>query len=155
MERKARRRWAPDAGEWKLEDHERFIREGPQKGFAEPRLLYLIKERPSHGYRLIEDIEKLPFPGPAPDSAAVYRALRRLEKEGLIRSRWETGEAGPPRRVYSITPLGEDRLAAWVEAFRERAELLRRFVSMCERTTRRKGYEGGRNERDSQRCGNG
>lgn len=114
-------------------DHDRFVREGPKKRFIEPRLLYLIRKNPSYGYQLIEDIGNLPFPGPAPDSAAVYRMLRELEKAGLVRSEWEHGEAGPSKRVYSITPRGEERLEVWVEALRERARVLNRFISLCEK----------------------
>ena len=116
-----------------LGDHDRFVREGPQKRFIEPRLLYLIKKQPSYGYQLIEDIGKLPFPGPAPDSAAIYRMLRELEKGDLVRSEWEHGEAGPAKRIYEITAQGEERLSAWVDAFKERADLLKRFVALCEK----------------------
>lgn len=121
-----------------LFDHARFVREGPQKRFIEPRLLYLIKRGPSYGYQLTEDIGALPFPGPTPDSAAVYRMLRELEKNGLVVSRWEHGETGPSRRVYIITPRGEKQLEAWVEAFRERVRMLGDFIAMCERA----GEEG-------------
>lgn len=116
-----------------LMDHERFVREGPQKRFIEPRLLYLIKLRPSYGYQLMEDISNLPFPGPIPDSAAVYRMLRELEKGGLVRSEWEHGETGPSKRVYHLTAQGEARLRAWVEAFRERVKMLNGFISLCEK----------------------
>ncbi|MBN2028122.1 MAG: helix-turn-helix transcriptional regulator [Actinobacteria bacterium] len=114
-------------------DHERFVREGPQKRFIEPRLLYLIGQSPSYGYQLIEDIGNLPFPGPIPDSAAVYRMLRELEKVGLVRSEWEHGESGPSKRVYYLTPQGEARLEVWVEAFKERVEMLNAFISLCEK----------------------
>ncbi len=116
-----------------LIDHERFVREGPQKRFIEPRLLYLIKKSPAYGYQLIEDMGALPFPGPTPDSAAVYRMLRELEKAGLARSEWEHGEAGPSKRIYYLTPRGEERLVAWVGAFKERVRLLNGFISLCEK----------------------
>jgi len=114
-------------------DHERFVREGPQKRFIEPRLLYLIKKSPSYGYQLIEKMGELPFPGPVPDSAAVYRMLRELEKQRLVSSEWEHGEAGPSKRVYNLTAEGEERLAAWVGAFKERVKMLNRFITMCEK----------------------
>ena len=114
-------------------DHEKFVREGPQKRFIEPRLLYLIRRSPGYGYQLTEEIGRLPFPGPAPDSAAVYRMLRELEKAGLVRSEWEHGEAGPPKRVYRLTSRGEERLAAWVRAFKERVRMLNRFIALCEK----------------------
>jgi len=112
-------------------DQEKFIREGPQKRFIEPRLLYLIKKSPSYGYQLTEDIGDLPFPGPIPDSAAVYRMLRDLEKSGLVRSEWEHGEVGPSKRVYSITSRGEERLDVWVQALGERVKMLKDFISLC------------------------
>jgi PadR family transcriptional regulator, regulatory protein PadR len=115
-----------------LSDHERFVREGPQKRFIEPRLLYLIRKNPGYGYQLTEDIGKLPFPGPIPDSAAVYRMLRELERADLVRSEWEHGEAGPSKRVYRITSRGEARLEVWVAAFRERVKMLNGFIALCE-----------------------
>lgn len=123
------------AGEKKPDtmDHERFVREGPQKRFIEPRLLYLIGQSPTYGYQLIEDIGELPFPGPIPDSAAVYRMLRELEKDGLVRSEWEHGESGPSKRVYYLTPQGEARLKVWVKAFKERVEMLNAFIALCEK----------------------
>jgi PadR family transcriptional regulator PadR len=119
--------------EHNLLDHERFVREGPQKRFIEPRLLYLIAQNPSYGYQLIEQIGKLPFPGPTPDSAAVYRMLRELEKKGLVRSEWEHGEAGPSKRVYYLTNSGDERLRVWVEAFRDRVKMLNSFITLCEK----------------------
>jgi len=115
-----------------LLDQEKFVREGPQKRFIEPRLLYLIKKNPSYGYQLIDDIGNLPFPGPVPDSAAVYRMLRQLEKSELVRSEWEHGETGPSKRVYWITPAGRKRLDVWVKALKERVKMLNRFINQCE-----------------------
>ena len=48
-------------------------------------------------------------------SGTVYPALRRLEKEGLIQSRWESEskalkEQRPPRRYYEMNEYGEEYL---------------------------------------------
>jgi PadR family transcriptional regulator PadR len=45
-------------------------------------------------------------------SGTVYPILRRLEKEGLVRARWEETETAraeqrPPRRYYELTGEGE------------------------------------------------
>ena len=50
-------------------------------------------------------------------SGTVYPALRRLERDGLIHSRWESqaaADAGqrPPRKYYRITRAGEVTLRA-------------------------------------------
>lgn len=127
-----------NATEDSLMDQEKFVKEGPQKRFIEPRLLYLIRRSPSYGYQLMEDIGNLSFPGPVPDSAAVYRMLRELEKSGLVRSEWEHGESGPSKRVYNITDAGQKRLDAWVKALKERVKMLNRFISLCEGQARAK-----------------
>ncbi len=114
-------------------DHQSFVREGPQKRFIEPRLLYLLRQKPGYGYQLLEEMGDLPFPGPDPDSAAVYRMLRELERQGLVRSEWKPGESGPSKRVYSITPAGRKRLDAWVAAFKDRVKMLNDFIAACEK----------------------
>lgn len=53
-------------------------------------------------------------------SGTVYPALRRLENEGLVASRWEAedrahAEGRPARKDYEITPRGRRRLAQRVE----------------------------------------
>ena len=119
-------------GETKPLDQESFFREGPRRRFLEPRLLYLIREKPGHGYGLVERARALPFPGPAPDTAAIYRMLRDLERRGLVTSEWREGVSGPRQRVYRITPEGMARLEEWLRALKERVALLNRFIAMCE-----------------------
>ena len=36
----------------------------------------------------------------------LYPLLTRLKNDGLITYRWEESPTGPPRKYYSITPLG-------------------------------------------------
>ena len=45
------------------------------------------------------------------DQGNVYRTLRKLEKENLISSTWDTSEGGPAKRIYSLTEYGEKYLA--------------------------------------------
>ena len=109
-----------------------FVREGPGKRFIEPRLLFLLKDGPAHGYELMSRMPEVPLPGPLPDAGAIYRKLREMEEEGLVVSRWVETERGPARRVYSITPEGRKRLQGWVRDIKERLRLLERFVRLNE-----------------------
>ncbi len=62
------------------------------------RLLASVGERPGHGYDLrvrLAASETLTM-------VAVYRALRGLEKDGLVVSQWDEPPSGPARRVYSL-----------------------------------------------------
>ncbi len=113
-----------------LADVDTYMREGPGKRFIEPRLLFLLSQGPAHGYELIGRMQEVPLPGPLPDTGAVYRALRKMESEGLVASRWADAERGPRRKVYRITAKGKERLAVWVEAIRGRVELLLRFLEI-------------------------
>lgn len=76
-------------------------------------LLLLLGQKPSHGYELIQRLNDADFKSGEADAATVYRNLRRLDKDGLIRSHWEVGESGPGRRQYELTPLGEKSLKLW------------------------------------------
>ena len=55
-------------------------------------------------------------------SGTVYPILRRLDREGLIKSKWEAAaaahrEARPARRYYGITAAGEEMLGAAAERY--------------------------------------
>jgi DNA-binding PadR family transcriptional regulator len=46
----------------------------------------------------------------------IYRTLRRLEEDGLLRSRQVASDRGPDRRVYQTTAKGRARLKQWLLA---------------------------------------
>lgn len=63
-------------------------------------------------------------------SGTVYPALGRLERQGLVKSRWEDHaraalEKRPPRKYYSITPAGSVALAASARRIAELGRVLR------------------------------
>jgi PadR family transcriptional regulator PadR len=84
-------------------------------------LLLLLKEAPSYGYELLE---RLPQFGMKKDHASLYRTLRALENEGLVRSGWEERVRGPDRRRYEVTVAGEAWLDLWAAALSETQSLL-------------------------------
>ena len=56
-------------------------------------------------------------------SGTVYPILRRLDREGLLKSAWEKAaiaqrEQRPPRRYYEITAAGRAMLADAIERYR-------------------------------------
>ncbi|QRN80428.1 MAG: PadR family transcriptional regulator [Nocardiopsis sp. BM-2018] len=59
--------------------------------------------RPRYGYALLETLEKAGF---SVDGNTLYPLLRRLEKQGLLTSEWNTEEARP-RKFYQVSPDGE------------------------------------------------
>ena len=78
---------------------------GLPKDFLRPCLLLLLREDgEAHGYDLLESVCAFGFD--RSDPGALYRSLRRLEKDGLVRSGWRESDSGPRKRVYSLTDTG-------------------------------------------------
>jgi DNA-binding PadR family transcriptional regulator len=61
------------------------------------------------------------------DEGTLYPLLRRLESQGLLRSRWRV-EDGRPRRYYRINAQGESVLRALADDWRELAQALGRLL---------------------------
>lgn len=47
----------------------------------------------------------------------IYPILNRLKAEGLLASEWVEAEAGHPRKYYSLTATGRERLRVMAEAW--------------------------------------
>jgi poly-beta-hydroxybutyrate-responsive repressor len=105
--------------------------------FLQPCLLLLLKIKPSYGYELLEDLRQFGF-DELPDPATAYKNLRLMEEEGWVKSQWETGGAGPARRIYKVTKEGEDLIRSWAVAIRRTQESLSTFLSSYEREFKEK-----------------
>jgi PadR family transcriptional regulator PadR len=82
----------------------------------------------SHGYDLLERVQEFGMGEDMVDSSVVYRYLREMEDRGFVRSAWETQDSGPPRRVYQLTPEGDQYLAWWIAGLRKTRTILDRFL---------------------------
>lgn len=88
------------------------------KGHLDGLLLATLEAGPRHGYAVMEALRagsggRFDLP-----TGTVYPALHRLERAGLVRSRWST-EAGRRRRSYELTAAGRRALAAERSQWRE------------------------------------
>ncbi len=77
--------------------------------------LSLLLVRPSYGLEIAKEIEQSTNGNLRVGASTIYQLLRRLEKRGLVESRWQTTTQGPPRAYYETTLAGR--------------EVVRRFVS--------------------------
>ena len=118
---RSRRRLGP--GRWHV--HARVER------FVEPSLLLLLRERPLHGYELLERLPELGVEGRV-DIGNLYRLLRALEEEGLVASEWRDDEPGPTKRVYELTPEGLRLLDTWAEALKRARGTIATFLDRYE-----------------------
>jgi poly-beta-hydroxybutyrate-responsive repressor len=97
------------------------------KDFLRPCLLLLLREQPAHGYDLLERLSVFGFT--RDDPGGLYRALRALEREGLVRSAWEPSSAGPDRRIYELTRAGMEELHRRAKALAAARETVDTFLS--------------------------
>lgn len=76
-------------------------------------LLGLLRE-PASGYDLKAVLDHGIGHFWAAELSQIYPSLKRLEKQGLLRSRRAASKRGPGRIVYEITAMGRKELAAWL-----------------------------------------
>jgi DNA-binding PadR family transcriptional regulator len=81
----------------------------------EQTLLGFLMQGPLHGYDLHERIEKdlgeIWYMG----ISNVYGTLKRLEESGQVEHSLVPQEGRPPRKVYQITPTGEQSFLEWLQ----------------------------------------
>lgn len=87
--------------------------------FLEPCLLTMLHRGQAHGYSLLNDLDQFGFNLNRLDPSLIYRTLRDMEAAELVTSAWGEESRGPQRRVYRITPAGEENLALWVADLRQ------------------------------------
>ena len=79
-------------------------------------VLALLAKEPSHGYQLRARLRQALGPlGEGMNAGQVYVTLTRLEKAGLVASEPSAGRPDrPDRKVYELTPAGQQRVADWL-----------------------------------------
>jgi DNA-binding PadR family transcriptional regulator len=81
-------------------------------------LLVRLKTEEAHGYGLIKLIRETGIPLKA---GTIYPLLKRLENDGLIESILadDLDHPGQPRRIYTITQLGEEVIHDMMETYQD------------------------------------
>lgn len=98
--------------------------------FIQPSVLLFLLNKPSYGYELIEKLKELGFHKESLDIGAIYRTLRKLEKEGYVKSYWRKSQHQRKKRFYKITPEGKILLKMWAERIEERKRALEKFIEI-------------------------
>lgn len=79
------------------------------KGHLDALLLAVFESGPHHGYGIIQALRQRSDGRFDLPSGTVYPALHRLERAGLITSRWSTVD-GRRRRTYALSTAGHRAL---------------------------------------------
>jgi len=109
-----------------------LIRKIPSLGYA---LIGLLHQKPASGYDLRKIFSSTSMKTYSDSPGAIYPALRRLEKQGLIRGTIEEGSGLRRRQLFRVTPKGLAELRKWIEraitrddVVRGQAEIMLRFA---------------------------
>jgi DNA-binding PadR family transcriptional regulator len=97
------------------------------KGHLDSILLASLEGRPLHGYAIMEAVRAGSRASFDLRTGTLYPALHRLERAGLVRSKWST-VSGRRRRTYELTERGRRKLGeerqSWKQFSRAVSNLL-------------------------------
>jgi PadR family transcriptional regulator PadR len=70
-----------------------------------------------HGYAIAQHIERLSADVLQVEQGSLYPALERLQRDGLVTSKWGVSPTGRKARYYTITASGRKRLGQEISQF--------------------------------------
>jgi DNA-binding PadR family transcriptional regulator len=95
----------------------------------------LLAEGPQHGYALVQRLVESPMmEGTTPDDTGVYRLLKVLEGQRLVRNKVTESELGPSRRIYELTDSGRECLGKWTETLDNYQRAIVKLVKILRKT---------------------
>jgi transcriptional regulator len=98
------------------------------KGTLDVLVLKALTWQPMHGFEITGWLEARSGQRLALEDAALYQALYRLEKRGLVTAEWGVTEGNRRARYYRITPVGRSSLARqtaqWLRYARTMTDIL-------------------------------
>ena len=87
-----------------------------------------------HGYAVSRWIRQRTDEVLAVEDAALYQALHRLERKGLIESEWGLSENNRRAKYYQLTTAGRRQLRSEVTTWRMYAEAVFKVLETADRT---------------------
>ena len=95
------------------------------QGTLDLLVLRTLSSGPMHGYGIATQVHQRTGGDLAIEDAALYQALHRLDRQGLVEAEWRPSENNRRARYYTLTPAGRKRL-------REGAANWRRYARAVE-----------------------
>ena len=116
------------AEEKKEPEYTNPITDAWSRNWLVPVVLLMLRQWSSYGYELMEKMTE--FGMRVMNAGSFYRTLRQMEKDGLVNSTWDTSEAGPAKRRYSITEAGENYLKFWTQSLDHYQKMMNSFLRL-------------------------
>jgi PadR family transcriptional regulator, regulatory protein PadR len=100
------------------------------QGTVDVLVLKTLAWKPMHGYAIARFLADRTDGELAVEGAALYQGLHRLERKGLISSRWGRSETGRRVRIYELTPAGRAQLTAEADGWKRYAAAVTRVLAL-------------------------
>jgi transcriptional regulator len=84
-------------------------------------ILKAVSLGPLHGYGILLRIAQISRGGLLVEQGALYPALFRLVRQGLLKAQWGTSENNRKAKYYDLTTLGRRRLQEETEGWKRLA----------------------------------
>ena len=97
---------------------------GLLQGTVDVLILRTLAWATMHGYAISRWINDRSAGALAVEDAALYQALHRLERKGLVESEWGISEKNHRAKYYSLTTAGRRQLKTEVAELREYMSVL-------------------------------
>jgi PadR family transcriptional regulator len=88
------------------------------QGTLDLLVLRVLASGPMHGYGIATAVHGQTDGELAIEDAALYQALHRLDRQGLVDAEWRASDNNRRARYYTLTPAGRSRLRDGVENWR-------------------------------------
>jgi len=99
------------------------------RGTLDLLVLKAVSLGPVHGYAISKWLHGVTREELLVEEGSLYPALYRLDRKGLIESRWARTETGRRARVYELTTAGRNRLARELGHWARYVKAMERAVS--------------------------
>ena len=98
------------------------------KGTLDILILKTVSRQPMHGYAISRWIRETTDDVFTVEEGALYPALRRLEKRGLLRARWGATDTGREAKFYELTAAGRRQLDTGLAGWDQYVEAMSRVL---------------------------
>ena len=103
-------------------------RSGLLQGTLDVLILRTLAFGPAHGHSISRQIRAASEDVLQVEAGSLYPALHRLEKRGLIASRWDHSDLGKRARFYRLTAAGRRQLAREQSIWEQLSEAIARVL---------------------------
>ena len=100
------------------------------QGTVDVLILKTLAWKPMHGYAIAQFLADRSRGDLAVEGAALYQGLHRLQRKGLIKSRWGRSETKRSVRIYSLTAEGRAQLVAEADGWKRYAAAVARVLAL-------------------------